>query len=111
MAGCMPQMASLFRNQFLKALSSFSFKDLKARLVYYWSRRSKGGSAGKPSHFARVGSNSGREFYLETRIQGSIQGNGEFLDSGVHPQQQWIDRSFHEPPSQGAATVREMWDD
>ena len=76
-----------------------------------WTRRSKGNSAESSSRFDRVGFDPGNDLYLETRILGSVQGKGKFLDSGVHAQQQWIDKNSRDPMSQGAATVREAWDD
>ena len=62
--------------------------------------------------FDRVDSNPGNDIHLETRILGSVQGNGKFLNnSDVYPQQQWVDKSCHDLMSQGSATVREAWDD
>ena len=104
-------MASLFRNQFPKNLGLFSFKNLRARLVQPWSKDLKGSSTGISSQSDRVNSNPGNDMHLETRILGSVQGDGKFFNSGGHPQQQWVDQSYHDLMSQGLATVREAWDD
>ena len=88
----MPHLASFYRHYLHKALDSFSLQDIKAKLGYPWLKRSKGSSGNNADNFDRVGSDPDNDMYLETRILGSVQGKGKFLDSQVHPQREWVEK-------------------
>ena len=90
--GCMPHLASVFRQLRNRLRQSTVYKSLKSRATSMFTRHlatSKGSSA-RNQNFERVSSKHSENIYLETNILGSARGKGKFLDSGNHPQQGWL---------------------
>jgi len=111
MVGCMPHLASLLRHQSRSALSALSLKNLKRKLVYPWSKRSKSDSAEGFHELNDVAPDAAQAMYLETGILGSVRGKGKFLDSGVCPQKLWIADKTNERSTRGVSTIGDAWND
>ena len=80
-----------------------------ALIMSGFARRSKRSRAS--SKFNRVNSHPTGDPYLESHILGSVKGGGKFMESGVHPQRQWLGHTAVSQQSQGASTVREEFED
>ena len=106
--GCMPYLASFFKRQRPKSPGTH-LKRLISRIKSKLSRGSKDSSTG--SSFNRINSPPSDDAYLESHILGSAKGGGKFLESGVHPQKDWMRHGTVVQQSTGDSTMREEFQD
>ncbi len=106
--GCMPYLASFFKRQHPKSPGT-SLKHFFSRLTTKLLKRSKQSSTSRP--FNRISSHPPTNAYLETHILGSVKGGGKFLESGVHPQKEWLGHGSVTQQDLGESTVREEFQD
>ncbi|MCJ1307096.1 hypothetical protein MMC25_000742 [Agyrium rufum] len=106
--GCMPYVATTLKSWTLDSGPSSFFKGFRSILS---SRRHR-----KRSKHSRVSSDDlgesqqSQEYRLETRILGTVKGNGRFLDSRNSKQKEWLDRTMVTQQSIGERTIPEAWE-
>jgi len=91
--GCMPYLAPMMRTGVLGFVRVCSLTNIRSALTKHIPilRTSKRLSNESTDHLAIPSSD--RDAYLETRMLGSVDGKGKFLQSGTFPQKSWLQKS------------------
>ena len=105
--GCMPYLTSLFMSKHLKISRFPLLKRITSHISSTFSKRF--GRSKKSSTFTRIDEIPGNEFRLETRILGSVKGQGRFLDSRSRTPNELLDRTIIEHYSREDVPIPDSW--